>query len=322
MATAFPLRPNPMQSTAPTNAVATPLPANPSDAAAIISALRRTEGAELFGESDALFAVLPEGKRIQSLKPILDEFLDKPERVVGVATLNDERSFIEHVVQFKNDTTRVFAFSDFPKASFTAVYDYHAVDNGSRGSLPNWQQHRAVWQLQMSKEWLAWNASAGQAMSQQTFAEFLDLRVPDVYWGAEQSEYTKLLISTLDLKLASPSSLIALSRNLAINVETRVKHMQTLSSGEMSLVYDEQHKDGEGQPIKIPNAFLISIPVIRGGPPYQILVRLRYRVAGQKVSWFFDLHRIDVVFDAAINEISARVVEATGCTVFLGAPEK
>lgn len=294
---------------------------NESDAAAIIRTMRRLDGAEVFERDGIAYAVLPEGKRVESLKRIFDEYAPAPDRICGVATLTDERSFVRHVNEFRNHTTRIFANPSFDTPALTAVYDYHAID-AARAQLPAWQAHRAVWALKMSKEWRAWSKATSEKMAQGEFAEFLDRHVPDVYWGAEQSDYTKLLIQTLELKLATPSSLIALSRNLAINVETRVKQVQTLSSGEMSLVYDEQHSDGEGQPIKVPNAFLIAIPVIHGGPAYQILVRMRYRVTGPKITWSLELHRADVVFDAAMQEICTRVETETGCPVFLGSPEK
>jgi hypothetical protein len=179
-----------------------------------------------------------------------------------------------------------------------------------------------VWPVSLSKEWKAWGERAGKPMSPAEFAEFLEVRVPDVYWGDQRSEYTNLLNQQLELRLATPSALIALSRNLAVNVDVAVRHAQTTSSGEIAITYVEQHRDGEGAPIRVPNAFLVAIPVVQGGPPYQILARLRYRIRDGKVTWAYDLHRTDLAFDAAIREIGQRVADATGCTVFLGSPER
>lgn len=266
-------------------------------------------------------AVVPIGRELVSLKPFVDEFLPRPDRIRGTATLRDEISFVAHVIEMKEPTTRIFCEPTATPPSFTAVYDYHAMTNKDT-QRPAHCAHRAVWPLSMSKEWLAWTAQAGKAMSPTDFAEFLEVRVPDVYWGDEQSDYTKALVASLDLRLASPSSLIALSRNLAVNVDVAVRQAQTLSTGEIAVTYVEQHKDGEGQPIRVPNAFLIAIPVILGGPLYQLLARLRYRITGQKITWAFELHRVDIAFDAAIREIGARVALETGCTVFTGSPEK
>lgn len=266
-------------------------------------------------------ASVPKGRQLVSIKKLLDEYLPRPERINGTATLRDEASFVAHVNELKQPTTRIFCEPNAKSPSFTAVYDYHAVSEDER-QQPNWCLHRAVWPVELSKEWRAWTEQSGVGMSPTQFSEFLDLRVPDVYWGDQRSDYTNLLIEQLELRLATPSSLIALSRNLAVNVDVAVRQAQTTSSGEIAITYVEQHRDGEGAPIRVPNAFLISIPVIQGGTPYQILVRLRYRIREGKITWAFDLHRADIAFDDALTDARARVLTETGCTVFTGSPEK
>lgn len=266
-------------------------------------------------------ASVPKGRQLVSVKKLLEEYLPRPERINGTATLRDEASFVRHVNELKQPTTRIFCEPAASPPTFTAVFDYHAVSEDER-QLPNWCAHRAVWPITMSKEWLAWTHAVGKAMSPAEFAEFLELRVPDVFWGDQRSDYTNLLIQQLDLRLATPSALIALSRNLAVNVDVAVRQAQTLSSGEIAVTYVEQHRDGEGQPIRVPNAFLLAIPVVQGGPAYQILARLRYRITQQRITWAFELHRADLAFDAAIKEIGERVEQATTTPVFLGSPEK
>lgn len=296
-------------------------PNESGDAQAIVNAVERLGGATLLNvEGSVPVAVVPKGKTLESLKPFRDEWADAPDRIEGTATLLDEQSFVAHVNLFKRYATVVFCDPSFDKPSFTAVYDYHTVID--LDPMPAFCRHRAVWPLKLSKEWAAWSASAGKWMSHVEFAEFLERHVPDVYWGDELSEYSKLLIDTLSLTRATPSQLVALSRNLTVNVDIAVASAQTLSSGEIALTYVENHRDGEGKPIKVPNAFFIAIPVILGGPTYQILARLRYRIASQRVSWAFELHRVDIVFDAAVKEICGRVQTETLQPVYLGAPEK
>lgn len=293
------------------------------DAQAIINAMERLGSAAVVPIDAAgnTVAILPNGKVLQSLKALRAEYAERPDRVTGTATMQDESSFIAHVDKFSGISSAIFCEPSFEKPSFTAVYDYHDVDHaGTR--VPAFAVHRAVWPLRLSKEWTTWMGHAGKTMSHVDFAEFLERNVPDVFWGDELSEHSKLLISTLDLRRGTPSNLVALSRNLAVNVEVAVRSAQTLSSGEIALTYVENHKDGEGEPIKIPNAFFIAIPVVLGGPTYQVLARLRYRVNGGKITFAYDLHRVDIVFDAAVREIRERVAEATSCPVYLGAPEK
>ncbi len=99
--------------------------------------------------------------------------------------------------------------------------------------------------------------------------------------------------------------------------------------------FSEEHKGDDGQPLTIPCAFHILIPVFRGGPRYSMPVRLRYRTGGGKVSWFFELHephlfRLDAVTDALTivrrepthKAKDGQPYEPPGCglPVFMGAP--
>jgi hypothetical protein len=108
-------------------------------------------------------------------------------------------------------------------------------------------------------------------------------------------------------KFAEPSDLLALSRGLAINVETNVKNALSLTTGEISVRYDEQHRDGAGAPINIANLFQICIPsstgarsTSDGGAP---AVPARRRQDQLELS----LVRPDLVFDDAFRGIVEKV---------------
>lgn len=266
-----------------------------------------------------LVASVPKGRELASVKRFLDEYRDAPERITGTATLHDEASFVAHVNEMKLPTTRTFCDRLAKPPQLVAVYDYHEVTEKTQ--KPAFGKHRARWPLTMSEEWDAWTEKNGKAMNMVEFSEFLEQHMPDVFWGDERSDYTNLLIEKLELRLASPSALINLARNLAVNVDTGVRNAVTLQTGEIALTYVETHRDHEGKPVTVPNAFLIAIPVVFGGPLYQVLARLRYRVQGPKIVWFFELHRIDLVLESALKEICERVADETERPVFLGTPE-
>jgi hypothetical protein len=54
---------------------------------------------------------------------------------------------------------------------------------------------------------------------------------------------------------------------------------------------------------------------------YSIAVRLRYRIGGGKVTWFYEMYRTDKVFDDAFNGACTQVKEATDLPLLLGSPE-
>jgi hypothetical protein len=276
-------------------------------------------------------AVLPAGKQLHSLKKFYDEWLERPERRSGTATLDSLQSFCAHLVTYAGSDTAVFvadarvdrdAGRSVP-AEVRTVYDY--TPQGGDQTAASWQEYGASYALRWSQEWLDWTRAGESPMDMATFAQFLEERVSDVYLG-ETAPHILDLIGQLELTLASAGTLVKLSRNFAVNVGVAVREVRTLSSGEMSVAYEESHRDGEGQAIKVPNAFLIAIPVFEGAPAYQILVRLYYRASGGAVRWQVKMHRPDAVRRAAIDQVAESVRTVIRETemnvpVFIGRPE-
>jgi uncharacterized protein YfdQ (DUF2303 family) len=255
----------------------------------------------------------PEGVKATSLKRLIDEFRTQPERVQGTATIGDADSFLAHVARFAAERSAIFASADRKVPALVAVYDY------SGKGAPAFHQHRARYACPLSEEWQAWAAKDGQAMQQADFAAFLEDRIGDVIVPpiGELDEFAALMQATF----ATPQKLLELARGLAITAELRVKQAVNLSSGAGSLQFEEVHAGEGGQPLTVPNFFLIAIPVFRSGPAYRIPVRLRYRVSGGKIVWFYNGHRADKVFDHAFDEIVHRVAEGSKLPVYVGAPE-
>ena len=264
-------------------------------------------------------AVLPSGKTLHSLKKLSDEWRTAPERRVGVAHLESIESFCSHVNRFKAEATAVFATALPGKSALLeAVYDYHPETGDVRQAA--FLQHRARYPLMFSREWKAWTEAEKAMMGMADFAQFLEDRVSDVYLG-DAAPHLLELVSSLELSLASAGTLVRLSRNFSVNVDVKLRDVRTLSSGEISVVYDEAHRDGVGQAIKVPNAFFIAIPVFEGAPAYVMLVRLSYRVAGGVVRWGIRLHRPEAVVRDSLEQLRSVVAEQCTIPVFAGAAE-
>ena len=130
------------------------------------------------------------------------------------------------------------------------------------------------------------------------------------------------LASRLGLTLATCDRLLELSRGLAVNVDTKVKAVQNLNSGEASILFDETHRGDGGAPLKVPNGFVISIPIFRSGATYALPVRLRYRVKPDGIVWTVVIARADDAFRNAFMESCVHAQEGTGLPLFYGSPEK
>jgi uncharacterized protein YfdQ (DUF2303 family) len=267
----------------------------------------------------APFAVVPEGKTIESLKPLLDEYRLLPDRRRGTSSLRDVASFVELVKRFASGESVVFASPDRTAPKLQAVFDYHPA--GEKATAADWLQHKALYAPPLSEEWKAWSAKNGQSMSQADFAAFIDEHVNDLMVPALDDPKLKTYADLVEGVWAGPSQMVALSRKLQVNVESVVKNAQTLNSGELSIIYEEIHTDGAGQPLKVPTLFTICIPVFYAGQLYRIAARLRYRVANGKITWSYQLVRADIVFDDAFNGIVETVRKETALPVLLGTPE-
>lgn len=286
-----------------------------SENEAIIELMRDIDGTEMIGlDGIPVFASVPKGRTLQSIKAFVNEYRTEPERIEGTAVLNTLDSFIKHVLRFKDANTGVFA-NDGDQPSLKAVYDYHAA------GAPRFGRHRATYNLKLSSEWDTWQAADGKWMSQVDFAVFLEDRLGDILDPADVKAPTLGLTTSLGLNLASRQKLLTLSEGLTVNVDLSVTNSQNLSSGEHAVSFAEKHKDAGGQTLKVPNGFVIAIPVFHGGDAYTIPVRLRYRVKEGKISWCVVVINAQKAIDAAVKEAVVEVETTTGIQVLIGEPE-
>lgn len=253
-----------------------------------------------------------------------DPYRSQPLRRTGIAELFSLDSLIDHVKRFSDPDSVVFAIDDRAMPSITAVIDYHRLgaDGARRFGL-----HRSHYKFPVSDEWKAWREKDAAPMSMVDFAEFLENRIIDVLYliPNEDSlpEDMQRLVDTLggnDI-IATPNKLIELSRGLQINEAAVVQEAQNLASGEGIVRFQTEHTDAAGNALRVPALFLIGIPVFRNGQLYRIAARLRYRKAGGKIVFWYELWRIDRTFDAAFSEAIERVRVETELPVLIGKPE-
>lgn len=293
-----------------------------SENKAIIDAARRYGEVELIGigsaEAPVDIASVPEGRKLENIKPYLDKYLKAPERKTGTATFTTPDSFIGHINRTKDTDSVVFVDDNPAGPSMLAVYDYNRT--GGEGA-PRFGDHRAKYSFPLSDEWKAWKKVQESPLEMAAFAEFLEDRIVDVILPAEAQDRVKEFAVNLGLTLATPQQLMTLSRGLKVNVESQVASAQNLSSGEAQISFSEKHKDEGGGDLRVPGGFAISIPVFRGDAAYHVPVRLRYRVAGGRVLWFVSLHGVDALFSDAIELAREKVAKETSLPTFFGSPE-
>lgn len=268
----------------------------------------------------------PHHRTLDSVKPLLDEYLDHPERRVGTATLLSAAAFYQHVERFKGVESVIFADPAITTPSLTAIYDYHQQGGPTavltKTAKAGWCRHRARCALRMSDEWQTWVGVHQKPMIQPDFAAFLADHISDLVLVDDAKEpRISEIRELLQARIGSPSQIMNLSRGIEVNQQVVVKNAVSLDDGSIKISYAETQAGTSGQPMTTPTLFFVTIPVFYAGPAYRIPIRIRYKVAGPALLWSLHLYRHDRVFDDAFNALLVEARAETMLPVLLGSPE-
>ncbi len=280
---------------------------------------------------EAAVIAMPKGLELYSIKELLDEYLDAPERKKGTARLTSLASFIDHANRFKDGNSAIFA-DDTPDApKLLSVLDYH--EGGEDGSA-RFGQHRGFYAFPTSEPWKIWNRFHGEELTQAQFAQFIEDRITDVVDPkavTSENGGDKLwdFAEGLGILIATRTQLVELSKGLTIARESNIAEHIDVTSGESRIRFDTKHKDAGGAPLVVPGGFCVAIPVFRGDDPYRIAVRLKHRIvrtgAGEdqrdRAVWMVSLYRADAAFEDAFKRGCAKVASETQLPLFMGTPE-
>ena len=280
----------------------------------------------------ALAIISQQGLQPLDRERIFAPFAAKPDRRSGTSRHTRLPSFIEHVNRFKTGDSAVFAIDNLAAPKITAVLDYHEpvniIDEDGNTILDTaadaaFCTHRTVYDFPLSPEWKAWMEMNGKAMTQADFAAFLEDQIGDIDQAdvSDLSEAAQAFVSKVAGEMASPTKLIELSRGLAVYENSAVRETRNLSTGEGEILFQSEHVDASGAPLRVPNYFVICIPVLAQGAFYRIVARLRYRKTPGGLSFWYELWRPDLSFTDAFNEACDMVKADTGLPLFFGSPE-
>lgn len=275
--------------------------------------------------------VLPEGRKATSIQHFIDEIRAHPVRREGTSAMQDLDSFVAMTNRFKSDFSAVFGLCDAETAdlSLTTVFDYHDPSEKKDG-MPRFMRHKCTYRFPVSDEWKAWMSMNDNWLDQNEFAEFLEEHIIDVAAPPafdskpDLNDFEKHLlnlVSTLESKFTGPSGILELSRGLSIRTEEKFESRQKLATGELAITFSNEHKDEQGGKLKVPDLFLINIPVFKNGANYLIPVRLRFRKDGPKLAWKFLLHRTELIVNHAFEEGCTKVKAETELPLFIGRSE-
>jgi uncharacterized protein YfdQ (DUF2303 family) len=272
------------------------------------------------GEAQGLTRDVPvifdrSAQRAISVKALVEEYRTRPERRTGTAKVNTLSSLIELTKRHATDIrSALFAERRWPKPAITAVIDYHAVDG-----TPGWQKHRVHYDFPLTDEFKVWIEGNGKAMKQGDFARFLEEHAAEMVSpdAGEVAEYERLFKE----RFATPAEVMTLARELEVFVGHHVKRVERPKSGERTAIFVEEQTNSKGEAVDIPGIFMVAVQAFMDGGTVRIPARLRYRVTGGEIVWFYDLYRWEFWLRNQVVSDLDKAAKETGLPAFEGQPE-
>ncbi len=257
-----------------------------------------------------LQAVIPLIDHIKAARPDLER--------KGTAKVGTLESFIALTNRHKDGGSAIFASTSWPGPKLTAVIDYHGTDNVAR-----YGAHKIEYAFPITEEFKAWVDGNGKQQQQEQFAVFLEEHAAELAapFDGERQEFEALFKE----RFATPAELIDLSRQLEVFVGAQVKQGTRLQSGERQVVFTTEHTNAAGEKIDIPGIFMVAVvPFLAGDgtpTPVRIPARIRYRIKGGDIVWFYQLYRWEDLMRERVQRDLARAAKETELPAFDGAPE-
>jgi len=249
------------------------------------------------GDEHVLTAVVPDGYKIASLDiaRLVAPYQDTPQRVRGTVTLTDTVSWLAYFAKHGSLNSEVYG--DVRASTVTAVI------NAPTDSLtPGWGDHRAILTLEHSDAWRAWTNGNGSLFSQETFAEHLEARTPDLIepTAADMLELAQSFQATTGVTFESGTRLASGQR--------RLQYLETIEG-----------RAGQRGQLDVPTQIAIRVQVWRGiDIAVPMTARFRYRIAPGGLALGYVLDRVDDVLDAAWQDLLGDLTGALPVPVLAG----
>ena len=250
----------------------------------------------------------------------LEHLCARPTRKRAEAVFYDVPSFVRYVEDHRTDGTVITGNFDQLTGSFVALLDYSAprfVDVAAQSDdhtvtpgAPSWCEHRARLALTTTPEWEKWLAKNNAKFEQVEFAEFIednaaDITVPETEDGATWPTQLDLMSTALTLQVKT-----------GVNFSNAVR----LQNGQTQLTYQEsvQGHHGTDGTMVVPDKFALALAPFVASPKYLVKARLRYRAAGGKASFTYQVERPHLIIKNAFEDILKQIAAGLDCQVLLG----
>lgn len=255
------------------------------------------EAGKLIGEPKTVasdnphaYAVIPSNAQIEDL----EEYAEAPRRARAEVAAHDPETFGAYFNRFKTADSVILADQD--KFTIVGIIDYHPKDGAA------FREHRVSYEAPRSLEWKTWRTASGKRMAQEEFAQFIEDNV-------------------VDIRTPAGADVLEISRNLQANKKVAFSSAIRLADGQQQFTYEEviDGSTSKGK-IKVPETFVLGIPVFFGGELYEVTARLRYRIDNGKLALWYELYRPEYIEKDAFEAVLVGVGTVTETAVWHGRP--
>lgn len=243
------------------------------------------------------FAVVPAEYGAEDL----ENFLPVPVRKRGDIITSDSQGFIDYLNKHSTvDVSTIYADINSEKSHciLVGVIDDHGKDG------PQWREHTCTFAPKKAVEWTRWIGKDKTVMKQADFAAWLEDNLTDIATMAG---------------MPSGADILGMALAFEANYDKRFKSKTNLQSGGVQFEFVEDEDKDTRTTMKLFERFTIGIPVFDGSiSAYPLEARIKYRVAEQKVQFWYELIRPDRVFKTAVMDELAAIKKGTILQVISG----
>lgn len=251
----------------------------------------RGGGPIVIAEGAEPFILLPPGYTAHAVQHTLPQ----PTRKRGNPLFTRAESFCDYVNDQKSAASRLYVIGP---TQVVCVLNHHACDETA-----GWGDHRAVFMLNQTPEWVFWKSSNNARKSQRDFAQLIEDHAEDISDPAGAD--------LLDLVRT-----IKTSQNLEVTGEISDKDLDWASG----FIIQTKTKAGAKQDLELPSEFGLRIAPYEGGVVVPVRARLRLEPIGGKLALWYELVRIDRVERTALEQIVATIATDVEMECWYGQP--
>lgn len=244
----------------------------------------------------AHFLTLPPNYSHKDITDLVEKAQPMRNRKSGTVCLGDVASLLAYCAD-QAAKEHGYIYADPDSRTITAVF------NDQRGTVAGWRDHRAQFKAEYTPEFAKWLANDKRQMDQTTFAEFIEDNVADI---PEPGAQLLLAVATT----------IQASTGISFSSQKR------LQDGQTQLTYTETieaRATAASGAIQIPKDFALGLRIFKNGAGYKLTARLKFRLAGGAVKFWYELDRPERSVEDAFAGYVKTVCDESGYTVLIGA---